>query len=107
MEVPSDAFGDYFDLRSLPLPRRADGYAVQLLDTDRLLDRETAKFLSVRTPELRGLFTSFEAAHCAATRWLQLSQTSLSEHGIAIVPASYDDSLQRHILIYGVLRSKP
>ncbi len=107
MEVPVDAFGDHFELNALTLPRQADGYAVQLLDTDCLLDKETAEFLSVRTSKLRGLFASFEAAHQAAVRWLQLSQTPLGEHEIAIVPASYDHALQRHILIYGVLRSKP
>ena len=63
------------------------------------------EFLSVRTSKLRGLFASFEAAHQAAVRWLQLSQTPLGEHEIAIVPASYDHALQRHILIYGISRS--
>ncbi len=55
-----DAFGDRFDLAALPLPRRAEGYAVQKLDTDTLLDRETFVFLPVRSANLRGLFASFD-----------------------------------------------
>ena len=42
-EFSADAFGDRFNLADLPLPRPARGYAVQMLDTDTLLDRASGQ----------------------------------------------------------------
>lgn len=101
------AFGDRFDIERLPLPRPSAGYAVQMLDTDLLLDTDTNTFLPVRSPDLKGLFTSFDAAHRAASTWVNAHCRSPEEHKLAIVPAGYDHTLGRHILIYGVLCSRP
>ena len=102
-----DAFGDRFRLADLPLPRAAAGYAVQRLDTDTLLDRVSGDFLAVRSPDLDGLFASFDAAHAAASQWLVGHGATPEEYGLAIVPAAYDQVLQRHVLIYGVLCGQP
>lgn len=104
---PIDAFGDPFDVARLPLPRPADGYAVQQLDTDLLLDRCSGQFRAVREPLLQGLFPTFESAHASATQFLRDRPQQSKDHHLAIVPASYDAELQRHILIYGVLRTEP
>lgn len=106
-QLADDAFGDRFDLKSLPLPRRAAGYAVQRLNTDTLLDRASAEFLPIRSPLLSGLFASFDEAHAAASRWVSAHGLNPDEHGLAIVPANFDPVLQRHVLIYGVLRGQP
>jgi hypothetical protein len=106
-EFPGDAFGDRFTLAELPLPRKAAGYAVQQLDTDTLLDRNTGDFLPVRATQLQGLFESFDAAHAAACRWVVSYCATPAEHGLAIVPADFDPILQRHVLIYGVLCGQP
>jgi hypothetical protein len=106
-QLADDAFGDRFDLSTLPLPRRAAGYAVQRLNTDTLLDRQSAEFLPVRSPLLSGLFASFDEAHAAASRWLEAHEPKPDDHGLAIVPANFDAILQRHVLIYGVLRGQP
>lgn len=105
--LPADAFGDRFDLDRLPLPRRAAGYAVQMLDTDRLLDRCSGEFIEVRSSVLDGLFDSFDAAHGAAARWVAGHCADAAEHRLAIVPAGYDPVLERHVLIYGVLSGQP
>jgi hypothetical protein len=104
---PDDFFGDRFTLGALPLPRQASGYAVQMLDTDRLLDEDSGEFLTMRTPALQGLFVSFAAAHAAASRWVNQHGTTPEEHRLAIVPASFDAELKRHVLIYGVLCGQP
>lgn len=101
--LPADAFGDRFCLDRLPLPRKARGYAVQQLDTDRLLDRTSGQLLPVRSPDLDGLFPDFDTAFTAAERWVAAHCPPGQEHGLAIVPAGFDDELGRHILIYGVL----
>lgn len=106
-KFPDDAFGDRFDLANLSLPRQAAGYAVQQLGTDTLLDRASKSFLSVRVPQLQGLFENFDEAHAAASDWLTGHGMNLQEHGLAIVPANFDPLLQRHVLIYGVLRGQP
>lgn len=106
-QFAEDAFGDPFTLEQLPLPRRARGYAVQMLDTDTLLDRVTGNFLAMRTPGLDGLFVSFAAAHAAASGWVATHCATPAEHRLAIVPAGFDDDLQRPILIYGVLCAQP
>lgn len=106
-DFPDDAFGDPFDLSRLPLPRQARGYAVQMLDTDRLLDRQSGEFLPVRSTALDALFPSFVEAHAAATRWAVHHGLGPEAHNLAIVPAGYDDRLERHILIYGVLCAQP
>lgn len=106
-QLADDAFGDRFDLNTLPLPRRAAGYAVQRLNTDTLLDRASTEFLPVRSPLLSGLFASFDEAHAAASRWVEAHHIKPDEHGLAIVPANFDPVLQRHVLIYGVLRGQP
>ncbi len=105
--LPVDAFGDHFLLEELPLPRAASGYAVQLLDTDQVLDRETGRFLSVRAANLKALFDCFEDAHQAACHWAMAHCTPPMMHKLAIVPAGFDLVLHRHILIYGVLCGQP
>jgi hypothetical protein len=104
---PDDFFGDRFSLGDLPLARQAGGYAVQLLDTDRLLDAQTGEFLTMRTADLQGLFPSFAAAHAAACQWVLAHCPEPEEHRLAIVPAGFDSELQRHVLIYGVLCGQP
>ena len=106
-QFAADAFGDRFALADLPLPRPPRGYAVQMLDTDTLLDRHSGAFLPVRAAALDGLFASFDDAHAAACRWVEAHCATPDAHDLAIVPASFDDALQRHILIYGVLRGRP
>ena len=106
-KFPADAFGDRFQLADLPLPRQAAGYAVQRLGTDTLLDRASAGFLSVRAVHLQALFDTFDAAHAAASRWLNEHGDHSDDHSLAIVPANFDPLLQRHVLIYGVLCGQP
>lgn len=98
-----DAFGDRFSLEDLPLPRSAAGYAVQRLDTDELLDKASGRFLAVRNPALDALFDSFDTAYAEARKWVKENPDISTDHGLAIVPATYDDKLHRHVLIYGVL----
>jgi hypothetical protein len=107
LSLPVDAFGDRFALDDLPLPRRASGYAVQLLNTDKLLDRATGTLLPVRSTRLAGVFDSFESAHTAAQAWVEMHCPNPDEHGLAIVPAAFDPVLKRHVLIYGVLCAQP
>lgn len=102
-----DAFGHRFDLKQLPLPRPPGGYAVQLLDTDQLLDRLSGAFLPVRNAKLSGLFDTFDQACSAARHWVEAHGLKPDEHHLAIVPASFDDKLKRHVLIYGVLCGHP
>lgn len=105
--LPADAFGDRFALEALPLARAPDGYAVQMLDTDKLLDRLTGAFLPVRSEQLDGLFDSFDAAYAAAHAWVEKHCQYPDDHRLAIVPASFDHVLNRHVLIYGVLCGQP
>lgn len=105
--IAADAFGDRFNLESLPLPRSATGYAIQRLDTDTLLDRCSGSFLAVRSTALQGLFASFDEAHAAASQWVNEHGAAGEDHKLAIVPASFDPVLQRHVLIYGVLCGRP
>lgn len=102
-----DAFGDRFVLGALPLPRRPGGYAVQMLDTDTLLDRLSGSFLPVRSSALDGLFESFDAAFAAARQWVEAHCATPDEHRLAIVPGGFDPVLERHVLIYGVLCGQP
>lgn len=102
-----DAFGDRFDLDDLPLPRASTGYAVQMLDTDTLLDRNSGEFLAVRDPSLQGLFQNFDTAHAAARAWLRERQAGIDRYPLAIVPAYYDFEMGRHVLVYGVLTQAP
>ena len=106
-EFSADAFGDRFALADLPLPRPPGGYAVQMLDTDTLLDRASRDFLPVRSPRLDGLFATFDDAFAAACRWVEAHCEEPDAHHLAIVPAGFDGILQRHILIYGVLCGRP
>ena len=106
-DLSEDAFGDRFTLAELPLPRPPQGYAVQMLDTDKLLDQRSGNFLPVRSSQLAGLFASFDEAHSAACAWVENHCSTPEEHRLAIVPASFDDVLKRHILIYGVLCGQP
>jgi hypothetical protein len=105
--LPADAFGDRFALDELPLARMAAGYAIQMLDTDKLLDRLTGTFLPVRSATLHGLFDSFDAAYAAAHAWVEKQGQNTDDHRLAIVPASFDHILNRHVLIYGVLCGQP
>lgn len=107
LQLPDDAFGDYFDLDALPLSRRPAGYAVQMLATDTLLDRTSGAFLPVRSPDLDGLFASFDDAYAAARHWVEAHCQAADEHRLAIVPAGFDRNLERHVLIYGVLDDQP
>jgi hypothetical protein len=104
---PANTFGDRFCLDSLPLPRRPDGYAVQMLDTDTLLDTLTGEFMPVRSASLKALFATFDAAFDAAAAWLTGQNMTATESRLAIVPAAYDQELGRHVLIYGVLCGRP
>ena len=103
----ADAFGDRFTLSQLSLPRKAQGYALQILDTDKLFDQNSGDFLPIRTTTLNALFSSFDAAYQAAALWVGKHGENSADHRIAIVPAGYDEILQRHVLIYGVLCSAP
>jgi hypothetical protein len=103
----ADAFGDRFNLAGLPLRRAARGYAVQMLDTDTLLDQASGNFLPVRAAELNALFATFDDAYDAACHWVECHCSTPLEHRLAIVPASFDDLLKRHVLIYGVLCGQP
>ncbi|MDR0233605.1 MAG: hypothetical protein LBI31_02185 [Zoogloeaceae bacterium] len=81
---------DPFQLESLALPRPAEGYAVQFLGQDRLLDRETGTFLPIRAPALSALFPDFSAALDAALSWQKREGLPLEEPLFAIVPARFD-----------------
>jgi len=105
--LPDDTFGDRFTLDELPLARIPAGYAVQMLDTDKLLDRATGTFLPVRSAALSGIFDSFDAAYAAAYEWVTKHCPTPDDHHLAIVPASFDSVLNRHVLIYGVLCGQP
>lgn len=107
ISLSADAFGDRFALEALPLARMAAGYAVQMLDTDQLLDRLTGTFLPIRSAALHGLFDSFDAAYAAAHTWVQQHGPNPEDHRLAIVPASFDSVLERHVLNYGVLCGQP
>jgi len=106
-QLSPDAFGDRFELSTLPLPRAPAGYAVQRLDTDLLLDRPSGRLLPIRTPGLDGIFASFDDAYGAAEQWVTQHCDSPTEHHLAIVPAGYDPVFERPILIYGVLCGQP
>lgn len=106
-QLPADAFGDPFEVRTLPLPRPATGYAVQMLGTDTLLDRLSGNFLPVRSSLLKGLFDHFDEAFSAANSWVEGHCETFDEHRLAIVPADFDTVLERHVLIYGVLNEHP
>lgn len=103
----ANAFGDRFELDALPLPRAAAGYAVQMLDTATLLDRDSGTFLPVRSAALQGIFASFDEAYAAAKKWTEKNCPTPDEHCLAIVPATFDTVLKRHVLIYGVLCGQP
>lgn len=105
--LPADAFGDRFALDALPLARIPAGYAVQMLDTDKLLDQRSGAFLPVRSAQLEGLFASFDAAYSAAHTWVEKNCQNPDDHRLAIVPAGFDHLLNRHVLIYGVLCGQP
>ena len=105
--LPADAFGDRFTLEALPLARMASGYAVQMLDTDKLLDQLTGTFQPVRSATLHGLFDSFDTAYAAAQAWVVTHCQNPDDHRLAIVPACFDTVLNRHVLIYGVLCGQP
>lgn len=107
LHLQADAFGDRFNLGDLPLARPPAGYAVQMLDTDTLLDRHSGTFLPVRSPALAGLYASFDEAYAAARQWVESNCRTADEHRLAIVPAGFDTVLERHVLIYGVLCDRP
>jgi hypothetical protein len=98
LPLPDD-LGDPFCLAELVLPRPAEGYGVQHLGRDWLLDRRTGAFLSIRDPDLRGMFADFASAAAAARGWLVRGQAA----PLAIVPVAWDAVSERHILIFGVL----
>jgi len=106
-QLPADTFGDPFELHTLPLPRPAAGYAVQMLGTDNLLDRLSGSFMPVRSRALKGLFEHFNEAFSAAQAWVESHCEVVDEHRLAIVPAGFDTVLERHVLIYGVLNEHP
>lgn len=105
-DFSEDAFGDPFSLEHLKLPRPAAGYAVQLLDTDQLLDVKKGHFQPIRSAGLDPFFATFNEAHAAAGLWLK-SHTGNPAPALSIVPVGYDIELQRPILIYGVLCTHP
>lgn len=103
----ADAFGDPFELSALPLSRPGMGYAVQRLDSDQILDRASGRFLSIRDPQLSGLFLEFQDAYAAARAAALAGKIDPREEPLAIVPAYHDTLMQRHVLIYGVLTAHP
>jgi len=103
---PSHPFGDPFALDMPSLPRPASGYAVQLLGTDRILDRSSMQFLAVRDRALQGSFATFAEAEQAA-RAMAAAVTDPETLPMGIVPVGYDSMMQRHVLIHGVLRAEP
>lgn len=106
-DLPADTFGDPFALEKLPLARQAIAYAVQRLDTDCLLDRNSNNFKVIRSPGLQPGFASFAEAFDVASEWVMHHCPPPADHGLAIVPIAYDPLLERHVLIYGVLGSRP
>jgi hypothetical protein len=96
--LPAD-LGDPFCLTDLSLPRPAEGYGVQHLGRDWLLDRDAGEFRAIRDPELRGLFADFASAAAAAHAWLAHQPAA----PLAIVPVAWDAVSERHVLIFGVL----
>ena len=99
---------DDFRIEDLSLPRPAEGYAVQYLGRDVILDRVSGAFLPIRHPRLDGLFASFEEARQAALDWAQRQDNPPANAApLAIVPAAFDPVSERHILIYGVLMPEP
>lgn len=102
--LTTSCFGDPYTLESLVLPRPAEGYGVQYLGRDQLLDRGTGQFLAIRNPTLKGIFLSFAMAHDAAMAWIDRNGGSPEAHPLAIVPVAFDPVSDRHILIYGVLQ---
>ena len=76
--------------RGLPAPGIAvRGYGVRMPHTGTLLDPRPRAFLPVRDGALDGL------------------NPCETEPPLAIVPASFDQRLGRHVLIYGVLPTAP
>jgi len=106
-KIAPDAFGDPFELSQLDLPRLSAGYAVQQLDTDKLLDRHSSELLAIRSPQLDCLFETFDDAYVAASHWVNTHCAHPEDHLLAIVPAGFDPMLDRPFLIYGVLCSRP
>jgi hypothetical protein len=78
-----------------------------MLGTDKLIDQVTGDFLPIRSVALKGLFDNFDAAHAVAQAWVEKHCPNPDDHHLAIVPATYDPVLQRHVLIYGVLCTQP
>lgn len=107
MHFPPDSFGDPFIIEQLPLPRPAIAYGVQRLDTDTLLDPLSARLVPIRQASADCCFPSFAAAYQAASEWTRQHIPQNGEHQLAIVPLGYDPFLERLILIYGVLCSRP
>ncbi|RIX41948.1 MAG: hypothetical protein D3M94_19035 [Rhodocyclales bacterium GT-UBC] len=105
--LPADSFGDPFSLPDLPLPRQAVGFAVQRLDCDTLLDKTTGQFLPIRACERHVLFGSFDEAFAAASAWVLEHSPPPADHCLAIVPAGFDETMNRPYLIYGVLCTQP
>jgi len=95
---------DVFHIEDLPLPRPAEGYAVQYLGRDVILDRASGVFLPIRHPCLDGVFASFAEARQAAQDWIRTQgDAPMDDAPLAIVPVAFDPVSERHVLIYGVL----
>lgn len=107
MDFPIDAFGDPYTLEQLTLPRPATGFAVQKLGLDQVLDPATGQFRPLRKASIHAVFGQFETAHAAASGWLRAQAFTPPEAGLAIVPAAFDEAMQRPVLILGVLETDP
>jgi hypothetical protein len=92
--------GTPFELQQLILPRKASGYAVQWLGTDRILDRNSTKFSPIREAGISNIFSHFSEATKAGQQWL----STHPETPIAIVPVTFDDLFERWVLILGVIQ---
>lgn len=105
-------FGEPFSLTAVRLPRPACAYAVQYLGTDQVLDRQTLRFLSIRTAGLDAAFPCFATAETAARQWLAAQTAAEGErlarqHPVSIVPLGLDVLMQRPVLIWGMIPPDP
>jgi hypothetical protein len=106
--LPTTPFGDCFPRRPAVAASTGSGYAVQMLDTDTLLDRITRAIFcrSVRRIAPGACST---ALTMPAPRRLPGLKPLPAAGGTSAGhrPAGFDDFLQRHVLIYGVLCGQP
>ncbi len=104
---PADAFGDRFDISSLP-PAPATGWLCRPAAGYRPLARPpVGRVASGTLPGLNAILDTFDAAFLAASQWVISHDADPRDHHLAIVPVGYDMVFNRPILIYGVLCAQP